>query len=69
MLEHGACLLLLFLSDKSSPASLREEAAAGKGEIKEQVSRQVIGDEGAIRNFFNCASATDLTLEPTCHAA
>jgi hypothetical protein len=59
---------LLFLSDKSSPASVREEAAAGKGESKRAGVPTRGVDDMALKEPFYGASATDLTLEPACGA-
>jgi hypothetical protein len=40
MFEHGACLFLLFLSDKSSLLRYGKKRQLAKVKAKEQVSRQ-----------------------------
>jgi hypothetical protein len=52
MFEHGACLFLLFLSDKSSLLRYGKKRQLAKVKAKEQVSRQYGSWTAALEESF-----------------
>lgn len=61
----AVCLFLLFLSDKSSPNSLMNVRAAGKGDSLSNRSDKAADNPSATYNFYRATVATKLTLEST----